>query len=107
MSGKPVGNADPLLLAYLLAVAAHMGTAAEMAAVLDMLTVAPARILGRRDHGVAAGCRADLVVLDACSIAEAVGAVPARRWVIKGGRVTVDGAGGEARSALDTPGRAG
>jgi cytosine/creatinine deaminase len=86
----PVGNADPLLLAYLLAVAAHMGSTTEMAALLDMVTVAPARILGRRDHGIEVGCRADLVVLEATSLAEAVGALPGRRWVIKGGRVTVD-----------------
>lgn len=86
----PVGNADPLLLAYLLVVAAHMGTEAEMAAVLDMLTVAPARILGRADHGLAVGAAADLVVLEARSVAEAVGTLPARRWVLKNGRITVD-----------------
>ncbi|MBI3454290.1 MAG: amidohydrolase family protein [Candidatus Rokubacteria bacterium] len=86
----PVGNADPLLLAYLLAVAAHMGADAEMAAALDMVTVAPARILGHRDHGIEVGSRADLVVLEARSLAEAVGALPARRWVLKAGRLTVD-----------------
>jgi cytosine deaminase len=86
----PVGNADPLLLAYLLVVAAHMGTEAEMAAVLDMLTVHPARVLGRPDHRVAPGSRADLVVLEARTLPEAVGALPSRRWVVKGGRVTVD-----------------
>lgn len=93
----PVGNADPLLLACLLVVAAHMGTEAEMAAVLDMLTVAPARILGRRDHGVAVGARADLVVLEARSVVEAVGTLPPRRWVIKAGRVTVGDAPGGRR----------
>ena len=85
----PAGNADPLLLTYLLVVAAHMGAAADMAAALDMVTVAPARILGRQDHGVAVGCRADLVVLEASTLAEAVGGLPARVLVIKGGRVTV------------------
>ncbi len=86
----PVGNADPLLLAYLLVVAAHMGAEAEMAAVLDMLTVAPARILGRADHAIAVGAPADLVVLEARSVAEAVGTLPPRRWVLKTGRITVD-----------------
>jgi cytosine deaminase len=88
----PVGNGDPLLLTYLLVLGAHMGADADMAVALDMVTVAPARILGRRDHGVAVGCRADLVVLDASSLAEAVGAIPARVLVVKGGRVT-SGAG--------------
>ncbi|PYM54669.1 MAG: N-acyl-D-amino-acid deacylase, partial [Candidatus Rokuibacteriota bacterium] len=89
----PVGNADPLLLAFLLAVSAHMGTETDMAHLLDMLTRWPARIVYGRtagEHGLEVGCRADLVVLEARTLAEAVGAVPARRWVVKGGRVTVD-----------------
>jgi cytosine deaminase len=91
----PAGNADPLLLTYLLVVGAHMGAEADMAAALDMVTGAPARILGRRDHRVAVGCRADLVVLDASTLAEAVGGLPARVLVVTGGRVTmrVDGRG--------------
>ena len=66
-----------------------MGADADMAAALDMVTVAPARILGRQDHGIAVGCRADLVLLDASRLAEAVGGIPARVLVVKGGRVTV------------------
>jgi cytosine deaminase len=85
----PVGNADPLLLTCLLVVGAHMGGEADMAAALDMVTGAPARILGRRDHGLAVGCRADLVVLDAPTVAEAVGGLPARALVVKDGRITV------------------
>jgi cytosine deaminase len=85
----PVGNADPLLLTYLLVVGAHMGAADDMSAALDMVTLAPARILGRRDHGLVAGCPADLVVLEASTLAEAVGGLPARFLVLKRGRVTV------------------
>jgi cytosine deaminase len=96
----PVGNADPLLLTYLLVVAAHLGSASGMRAALDMVTTAPAGILGRRDHAVAVGSRADLVVLEARSLAEAVGGLPARRWVVKSGRVTVDARAG----ALPEPG---
>ena len=40
----PAGNADPLLLTYLLVVGAHMGGEGDMAAALDMVTAAPARI---------------------------------------------------------------
>jgi cytosine deaminase len=86
----PVGNADLLLVTYLLVVAAHLGSESGMRAALDMVTTAPARILGRRDHAIAVGGRADLVVLEARSLAEAVGALPPRRWVVKDGRVTVD-----------------
>jgi cytosine deaminase len=84
----PAGNTDPLLQTYLLVVGAHMGADADMAAALDMVTGAAARILGHRDHGVAVGCRADLVVLDASTLAEAVGGLPARVLVVAGGRVS-------------------
>jgi cytosine deaminase len=83
----PAGNADPLLLTYLLVVGAHMGGEADMAAALDMVTTAPARILGLGERGLAVGCRADLVVLDASTLAEMVGGLPARTLVVKGGRV--------------------
>jgi cytosine deaminase len=83
----PAGNADPLLLTYLLVVGAHMGGAADMAAALDMVTTAPAWILGRRDHELLVGARADLVALEASTLAEAVGGLPARALVVKGGRV--------------------
>ena len=94
----PVGNADPLLLTYLLVVGAHMGGEADMAAALDLVTTAPARILGRPMHGPVSGARADLVVLDATTLAEVVGGVPARVLVVKGGRVT-GGAGAPAAGA--------
>ena len=42
-----------------------MGTGADLAEVLAMLTAHPARILGIRDHGVAVRSRADLVVWEA------------------------------------------
>ena len=98
----PVGNADPLLLTYLLVVGAHMGAAADMAAALDMVTGAPARILRRADHGLAVGARADLVVLEASTLADVVGGLPARALVVKDGRVTL---GGETPERSETPGR--
>jgi cytosine deaminase len=100
----PAGNADPLLLTFLLVVAAHMGSEAEMAQALEMVTTAPARILGRRDHGLHPGGRADLVVLEARSLVEAVGALPARHLVVKGGRVT-GGAAGVVAPGLPTAAR--
>jgi cytosine deaminase len=67
-----------------------------MAAALDMVTSAPARILGRPLHGPAPGAQADLVVLDATTLAEVVGGVPARLLVVKGGRVIGEGAASAA-----------
>jgi cytosine deaminase len=86
----PAGNADPLLLTYLLVVGAHMGGEADMAAALDMVTAAPARILGRPAHGPTPGSRADLVVLEATTLAEVVGALPPRALIVKGGHVLGD-----------------
>ena len=94
----PAGNADPLLLTYLLVVGAHMGGEADMAEALGMVTTAPARILGRPMHGPVSGARADLVVLDATTLAEVVGGVPGRILVVKGGRV-IGGTGASAAGA--------
>jgi cytosine deaminase len=66
-----------------------MGGESDMAAALDMVTLAPARIMGRADHGLAVGCRADLVVLEASTLADVVGGLPTRVLVVKRGRVTV------------------
>jgi cytosine/creatinine deaminase len=77
-----------------------MGGRAEMAAALDMVTSAPARILRRGAHGLDVGAPADLVVLDASSLAEAVGGIPGRALVVKRGRVT---AGHRARPPGATP----
>ena len=51
----PVGTADLTHIAYVAAVAAHMGTAGELRALLDCITRHPAAILGAPDHGLAPG----------------------------------------------------
>ena len=86
----PVGNADLALMGVLIAVGAHMGARAELGQVLAMLTTEPARILRLEGHGLALRSRADLVVWDAASLDEAVGALAPRAYVIKSGRVTVE-----------------
>jgi cytosine deaminase len=86
----PVGNANLALMGYLLTVGAHMGTVAEQAEALKMLTEYPARLLRLADYGLAVGCRADLVVWEATRPEEIAGALAAPRLVIKGGRVTVE-----------------
>jgi len=86
----PVGNADLALMGVLIAVGAHMGARAELGEVLAMLTTEPARILRLEGHGLALRSRADLVVWDAASLDEAVGALAPRAYVIKSGRVTVE-----------------
>ena len=55
-----------------------MGGEADMVAALDMVTTAPARSSAGRCTGPCPAARADLVVLDATTLAEVVGGVPAR-----------------------------
>jgi cytosine deaminase len=51
-----------------------------------MITVNSAKAARLPDYGIAAGCRADLVVVDAPSMHEALRRQPVRRHVLKDGR---------------------
>jgi cytosine/creatinine deaminase len=86
----PIGTADPAHLAFVAAVAAHMGTPELMRELVAAVTTYAARILNLRDYGCAAGCRADLVVWDCRRPEEIVTSLPARRLVLKAGRVSVE-----------------
>jgi cytosine deaminase len=59
----------------------------ELDGALDCVTAAAARGCGFADYGLAAGCRADLVLIDAETVAAAVVDAPVRRLVLSGGRV--------------------
>jgi cytosine deaminase len=85
-----VGTADLAHMAFLGAVAAHMGTPAAMRDLVDALTVHPARILRLPDYGLAPGCRADLVVWNCERVEDIVAALPDRAFVLKNGRLTVE-----------------
>jgi len=69
------------------AMAAHLGSLPQMAWLLDLVTINPARALGLQDYGLSPGCRADLVVLDAASPAQAITEQVEKLWVLKAGRV--------------------
>jgi cytosine deaminase len=86
----PVGTADLAHMAFLAVSGAHMGTRDDMRALLDGITRHPAAILRVPDHGLAPGCRADLVVWECLEVEEIVAALPARALVIKAGRVTLE-----------------
>ncbi|HXG02474.1 MAG TPA: amidohydrolase family protein [Candidatus Binatia bacterium] len=85
-----VGTADLTHMAFLGAVAAHMGTPAALRDLFDALTVHPARILRLRDYGLAPGCRADLVVWNCERVEDVAAALPDRALVLRHGRVTVE-----------------
>ncbi len=86
----PVGNANLLLIGFLLTVGAHMGTERERREVLDMLTVDPARLLRLPPCGPAVGLQADLVVWDAARLDDLVAAQATPWVVVKRGRITVE-----------------
>ena len=67
-----------------------MGTRELMRELVAAITSHPARILNLRDYGCAVGCRADLVVWECERVEEIVTALPARRFVVKAGRITVE-----------------
>jgi cytosine deaminase len=75
----------------------------------DAVTVNAARILdlardsGRGAYGLEPGCRADLVLLQAPSVFDAIRLKPARRLVLRAGRVLARTE--PAQPVLDLPGR--
>jgi cytosine deaminase len=83
----PYGHPDLLRQALVAAMAAHLGNLDQMAWLLDLVTVNPARALGLRHYGLAEGCRADLVVLDAADPVQAITEQAEKLWVIKSGRI--------------------
>ena len=83
----PYGHPDLLRQALVTAMVAHLGNLDQLAWLLDLVTTSAARAIGLEDYGLAEGCRADLVVLDARDPAEAITEQAEKLWVIKGGRV--------------------
>ncbi|KLK91657.1 cytosine deaminase [Microvirga vignae] len=83
----PYGNADMLERAVLVGLRNNFRRDDEVALALDTCTMGGARLMGLEDYGLAPGCKADLVLLDGETLAEAVVNRAPRRIVIKGGRV--------------------
>lgn len=83
----PYGHPDLLRQALVAAMAAHLGNLDQLAWLPELITVNPARALGLADYGLAPGCRADVVVLDARDAAQAITEQAEKLYVVKGGRV--------------------
>jgi cytosine deaminase len=86
----PFGRADMLEVANITAHAAHLSAPNEIKTVFRMMTYNAARTLGVLDDYGAVGKRADLVVIDAASVKDAIRMQPDRRWVIKGGKIIAE-----------------
>ncbi|ACB32593.1 N-isopropylammelide isopropylaminohydrolase [Leptothrix cholodnii SP-6] len=98
-----LGSADMLEVAQMGLHVAQMTSQAQMQACFDAVTVNSARILGLQDYGLAPGCHADLVLLQARSPIEAIRLRANRLWVMRRGQVIARNAPVETRLSL--PGR--
>jgi cytosine deaminase len=88
----PFGRNNMLEVAFLAAHLMWMTSRADMEILYDLITTSAARALRIDDFGLAEGNRADLVVLNAESVWEAIWHHEAPRHVIKNGRdVTLGG----------------
>ena len=82
----PFGKPDPLECASMIAHVAQLTLPHELEQVMDMVTVNSARAARVKSYGIATGNKADLVVVGAPSVHEALRTQPLRRHVIKNGR---------------------
>ncbi|WP_374377625.1 amidohydrolase family protein [Dongia sp.] len=98
-----MGSGDMLEVA---AMALHVGQMTgldAMRACFQSVTEIPAKILHLDGYGLAPGCHADLVILDAADPIEAIRLKAARLKVLRRGKVVAEGPGGAMR--LDLPDR--
>ena len=81
------GSHDMLEVAHMGLHVAQMTGTEEIRRIFDAVTVNGARVLGLDGYGLEPGCRADMVVLQAGDVHEAIRLRPARLFVIRGGKV--------------------
>lgn len=84
---RPFGNADVLEEALITAQVAQLGTASELARVFRMATYNGAKLMRLEGYGLAPGCKADMVLLDARDTVDALLSQSEKRFVMKGGKI--------------------
>ena len=95
----PYGNADMLERAMLLGLRNNFRRDEDVEHALRVCTHGGASVMGLDGYGLAEGARADLVLVDAEAVAEAVAAHPPRRLVVRHGRVVAR----DGRALLEAP----
>lgn len=98
-----LGAADMLEVAAMGLHVGQLSSRADMRWCFDAVTEIPARILGLEGYGLAEGCKADMVLLQARDPIEAIRLKAARLAVIRGGKVIAETPPRRARLSL--PGR--
>ena len=82
----PFGKPDPIECGAMIAHVAQLTLPHELEQVADMLTINGAKAARLSGYGIAPGMRADLVIVGAASVHEALRVQPPRRHVFKDGR---------------------
>lgn len=82
-----MGSGDMLEVGHMAIHVAQMASVEDKINIFNALTVNSAKAMGLEGYGIAPGCHADLVLLQARSPAEALRLKPARLVVIRRGRV--------------------
>ncbi len=98
-----MGSGDMLEVGHMAVHVAQMAGIEEKTQIFNALTVNSAKTMGLAGYGLAKGCTADLVVLQARDPAEALRLKPARLAVIKSGKIIASTA--PRSSTLNLPGR--
>lgn len=99
----PYGNGDMLERAMLLGLRNNFRRDDELDIALETVTTSAAAALRLPDYGLAPGCHADLVLVDAETTAEAIAARPPGRVVIRRGRVIAPAAAEKTGSTAAPP----
>ena len=86
----PFGRPDQIEVGQYTAHVAQLTYLPELETVFDMITYNAARAMRLQDYGVEPGDRADLVVIDAPSVREALRLVPPRKFVFYGGELMAE-----------------
>jgi cytosine deaminase len=82
-----MGSGDMLEVGHMAIHVAQMAGVEDNRKIFDALTVNSAKTLGLEGYGLEKGCKADLIVLQAADVLEALRLKPNRLAVIKGGKV--------------------
>ncbi len=99
----PMGNADMLDVAHMAVHVGHMTSRDAISYCYAAITTLPAEVFGLEGYGLAPGCNADFVLLDARDPIEAIRLRAARLAVVRRGKVI---ASAPARvAAMSVPGR--
>ncbi len=85
-----LGSHDMLEVAHMGLHVAQMAGADQMRRIFEAVTYNGARILGLEGYGLEAGCHADVVILQAGNLQEALRLKPARLYVIRRGKIIAE-----------------